>query len=36
MNITKIGGHDQKIDNDKNKLFEYDRKYNKYYYNDEH
>ena len=36
MNMTKIGEHDWKVGNDKREHGELDRKYNKYYHNDEH
>ena len=34
--MTKIGEHDQTIDNDEHQHGEYDQKYNKNYHNDEH
>ena len=34
MNMTKIGEHDRKLDNDEPQYGEHDWKYNKYYHND--
>ena len=36
MNMTKIGEHDQEINNDEHYHGEYDQKYDKYSHNDEH
>ena len=36
MKMTEIGEDDRKVDNDECKHGELDRKYNKYYNNDEH
>ena len=36
MNMSEIGEHDQKIDNNEHYIFNMNVKYNKYYHNDEH